>query len=283
MNIAILGYSGFLGTLTSKYFIDLGNTVLYISRNDIKYPDLLFEKIRNSDVVINFAGSSISKRWTNSYKKQIFESRVLTTRTLVECLNKVNNHKIYLINASAIGIYDDFNIHTETSLLFGNSFLSSVVKDWEHELLSISNSNITVSVIRLGIVIDKNGGYLKQLLAINNFRIIPYFGSKLSKFCFIDSFDFLCALTLIINERFSGIFNFSAPQVTSNFKIASYLSKFNKTSFVFHIPDFILKAIFGSGYFVFKGTPIAFSKRIVDLGFHFKYDSIEKSLNSKLL
>ena len=282
MQIAILGHSGFLGTLCSDFFKVNGYTVIIVDRNDIGNPELLYPKLVSSDIIINFVGSNISKRWTTKYKQIIYESRILTTRAVVSCLYSIPNKKIHLIQASAIGIYDDENFHDETSKLFGDSFLSKVVIDWENELNLISNSNIKVSIIRLGIVIDSEGGYLKKLLFVNKFRILPYFGKRINNLCFIDSFDFLNGLKFVIEGKSDGIFNFCTSNSTSNYQIANYLSIFNKTSLLFYVPDFILKVIFGDGYFILKGTPVAIPNRLVELGFQFKYDTIDKSLMSKI-
>ena len=282
MNIAILGASGFLGTLFSDYFISENHSVIYISRNLLDDFSGLIDKLKTVDVLLNFAGADISKRWTKKYKNEIYTSRIESTRKLVNCLNAISNKNIQFINASAIGIYSDLGMHVDTSSSYGNSFLSKVVIDWEREVGKVYNQNITTCIIRLGIVMDRRGGYLLKVLVANEVRISPYFGSKLYPLGFIDSYDLLKSISFIIDQKVIGVVNVSAPNSTSNYQIAKLLSKFNKTSLVFCIPNFILKAIFGSRYFIFNGTPVAFPKRLIDLGFQFKYDTIEKSLKSKI-
>jgi len=282
MNIAIIGYRGFLGSITTNYFKSLGNFIIEINRNEIFNHDLLYTKLSNADVVINLAGASIAKRWTKRFKVELFQSRVSTTFEIVKCLNRIENKKITFINTSAIGLYDDIHEHNEKSENYGDNFLSKLVMNWENQLNKITNIDVNVVIIRLGIVLDKRGGFLNQLLNINRFRILPYLGDRKSNLCFIDSSDFLKALKFIIDTKQKGILNLVSSIQTTNYEIAKLLSKFNKTSFVFSVPNFILKVIFGDGFFVFKGTPLAIPERLMSMGFIFEYDTIEKSLKHNI-
>ena len=93
MRVAIVGGRGFVGSNLAKSF----ENVLIIGKNEN------LEKIKDADVVINLAGATILKRWSEEYKKELFNSRINTTKKIVEIIN--NSNIKYFISTSAIGIY----------------------------------------------------------------------------------------------------------------------------------------------------------------------------------
>ncbi len=281
MVIGIAGHNGFLGSLTKKFFINLGNQIIEIDRIDFTSLNILKNKISGCNVVINFIGFSINKRWNESNQSLIIDSRINSTMLIVKSINE-SGKDIFLINTSAIGIYDLKNIHDENSVNYENDFLSKVVENWENEVLKLNSIN-KFAIIRLGIVIDTNGGYLKKMSMPFKYKFGVYFGNENGSFSFIDSYDFLYALNFILKNNLQGFFNLVTPEYTTNINISSILRNIDKTWFVFHIPDFILKVIFGKGYYVLKETPKVLPNRLLDVGFIFKYPTIELSLKHQLL
>jgi uncharacterized protein (TIGR01777 family) len=281
MVIGIAGHNGFLGNLTKNYFKLKGDQIIEIDRIDFTNLNLLNNKISGCNVVINFIGFSINKRWNKSNRNLIIDSRINSTRLIINAINK-SGKDIFLINTSAIGIYDLKNIHDENSLNFENDFLSTVVQKWESEVLKLNNKNIFV-IIRLGIVIEVKGKFLNFFSIPFKYKFGAYFGNKYGSFSFIDSNDFLSALNFILKNNLKGIFNLVAPEYTTNIVISTILRNIYKTWFVFHVPDFILKVIFGEGYYVLKETPKVLPYRLLDVGFIFEYPTIELSLKHQLL
>ena len=107
------------------------------------------KSIENVDVIVHLAGASVAKKWTNSYKEEIIESRVLSTRLLYQTLQK-NHHQVrQIVTASAIGIYPNSldSIYHETDLDIDDSFLGNVVKQWENEVNQFEKLPIIVSKI----------------------------------------------------------------------------------------------------------------------------------------
>lgn len=281
MVIGIAGHNGFLGSLTKKFFINLGNQIIEIDRIDFTSLNILKNKISGCNVVINFIGFSINKHWNKSNQRLIIDSRINSTNLLVKAINESDNN-IFLINTSAIGIYDLKNIHDENSINYENDFLSKVVQKWENEVLKL-NDKKKFAIVRLGIVIDTNGGYLKKMSMPFKYKFGVYFGNVNGSFSFINSYDFLSALNFILKNNLQGIFNLVTPEYTTNVYISSILRNIYKTWFVIHIPDFILKVIFGKGYYVLKETPKVLPNRLLEVGFIFEYPTIELSLKHQLL
>ena len=120
--VAMAGASGLIGTYLSGYLQEY--ELLKISRNDMHLMDEEFaEKYRESDIVINLSGAPVNRRWTDRNRKEILDSRILTTRKL-GCIMEYNRdrERLYL-SASAIGIYNGEDIHTEDSAAWGRGLI----------------------------------------------------------------------------------------------------------------------------------------------------------------
>ncbi|MCL4482923.1 MAG: NAD-dependent epimerase/dehydratase family protein [Bacteroidetes bacterium] len=145
MKIVITGGTGFLGRHLSTYFLSLGHEMILIKRSDLtEGADRISKLIKSTDVLINLAGSPVIKRWTASNKKEILGSRLNTTNLLVETISRLNGPErpSVFLSASAIGIYDSFKIHTETSTDYDNNFLSIVCQQWEKCLDPLLNLDV---------------------------------------------------------------------------------------------------------------------------------------------
>jgi uncharacterized protein len=105
--IAITGASGFVGTSLTKYFSDLGYKIIPISRDILNNKSKLEETLNSSEIVINLAGANIINRWSESYKKLLYSSRIDTTSKIVNAINNITNKPKLLISTSAVGIYDN--------------------------------------------------------------------------------------------------------------------------------------------------------------------------------
>jgi NAD dependent epimerase/dehydratase family enzyme len=113
--------------------------------------------VAEHNVIINLAGKSIFTYWTQKAKKQIYDSRILTTRTLAESLAGALD--IIFFSTSAVGYYGD---HGDDMLAEnappGDDFLSAIGRDWEHEALKAQTDSIRVVLTRFGIVLGRGGG-----------------------------------------------------------------------------------------------------------------------------
>ena len=166
MNIKITGSNGYIGQLIVAELKKKGHTVSGIKRNLLygTSPDLQ-EALRNSDVLINLAGAPILQRWTTDNKEIIYNSRVVTTRNLVEAIIDLpeSERPGKVVSVSAIGIYKSGFTHTEESNNFDEGFVGDVVKDCEHELTALPNSIKTI-IFRLGVVFGKEAKTIKNML-----------------------------------------------------------------------------------------------------------------------
>ena len=164
MKIAIAGASGFIGKNLIKTFLEKNWQIIEINRKDFSLTqDEFIEKIADSDCVINLAGAPILRRWTFSYKKVLFESRIITTRKIRLAIAAMKNKPQLFISTSAVGFYPEGGPFSESDRSYFPSFLADLCRDWENEALLIEN-DCRLVIFRFGVVLDKSDGALTKML-----------------------------------------------------------------------------------------------------------------------
>lgn len=277
--ILISGGSGFVGQSLFNFFKNQNYDVNILSREILKDSKKLDEFIQNSDILINLSGANIINRWSEKYKKLLYKSRIDTTKSLVESIKRVEKKPKMFISTSAVGIYDNKSRYDENGSL-GDDFLSKLCQDWEKEALKAKNTTTKVSVFRFGIVLGKSGGAFKKMITPFKLGLGGIIGNGKQHFSYIHIEDLLEAYKYIIKNEFDGIFNLTAPIPTTNYEFTKTLGKVLNRATIFTIPEFILKLIFSEGAKVLSDGQSAVPKKLLDLGFEFKYKNIEDSLKS---
>lgn len=283
--IALTGSTGFVGVNLCNYFSSLGYEVLRISKEDLNNKKNLEELITKADIIINLAGANIIKRWTSKYKKILYSSRINTTQKLVLALKEVKKKPRLFISTSAIGIYGSFANTQSTEKFDENSklsddFLAKLCKDWEKEALSIKSKETKVSIFRFSVVLGKNGGALEKMLPAFKLGLGGVIGLGKQAFSFIHLDDLLATYEFVIKNEYEGIFNLSSPKPTTNYDFTKTLGKVLSRPTILPIPQVILKIIFSQGAIVLTKGQSVIPKRLIDLGFKFKYENIEETLNN---
>lgn len=277
--ISITGASGFVGTSINKYFSNLGYKVLTISRKDLNQKENLEKIINSSDIVINLAGANIIQRWTEEYKKILYSSRIETTKKLINAIKNVEQKPEILISTSAVGIYDNKSTYDEHGKL-EDDFLANLCKDWEEEALKAKDLGVKVSIFRFGIVLGKNGGALKKMLPAFKLGLGGIIGSGKQAFSFIHIDDLLNAYKFVIEHKYSEVFNLTAPTPTTNYTLTKTLGKVLNRPTILPVPEFILELIFSQGAKVLTDGQSVIPKKLLDLGFNFKFRNIEETINN---
>ena len=277
--IAITGSSGFVGTNLKRYFTDLGYEVLPIARGDLSNQQRLQEIINQSDIVINLAGANIINRWSESYKKLLYSSRIDTTKAIVEAINTVENKPSQLISTSAVGIYDNKQTYDENGV-HTSDFLGKLAEDWEEEALKAKSESTKVSIFRFGIVLGKDGGALEKMITPFKLGLGGVIGSGKQAFSFIHIEDLLNAYKFVIENNHENIFNLTAPTPTTNRGLTLALGKTLKRPTILPVPEFVLNIIFSEGAKVLTDGQSAIPKNLMDLGFEFKYKTINDTIDN---
>ena len=199
---------------------------------------------------------------------------------------KENNIKINsIISASGIGAYPSSNEKEfdENEKDRSNYFLSDVIKEWEKATMSFKNITKNVSIVRIGLVLSKDGGVLKQTMQPMSFGFGVYFGKGNQWQSWIHIKD-ISRLFLHINEKdLSGIYNGVAPTPLSNFDFTKMVSKIRRgVLFLIPVPRLFFRLIFGEMHIIlFKSQKVS-SKKIQLKGFTFIYENLENTLKNIL-
>jgi len=280
MVVAISGASGFVGQMLVKKMTDNGWTIRIIDRYNLALPDAIFleQLIEGADVVINLAGAPITRKWTEAWKKEIFESRILTTRKIATAIGNAENKPALFISTSAIGIYNSTHRHTESSTMFADTFLADVCRNWEAEALSVQQSTRVV-IFRNGLILGEHGGALKKMEGLFKYGLGGKIGNGRQPVSFIHLSDLLDALFFVIEHSgMHGIYNAVSPFPATNREFTEKLGKVLGQPAILTIPAFILKLIYGEGAIALLEGQYVIPQRLEEAGFRFKYPTLQSAL-----
>ncbi|GAA4815868.1 TIGR01777 family oxidoreductase [Litoribaculum gwangyangense] len=301
MRVLITGATGLIGGKIVKICHQNGIKINYLTTSKSKINDdenyqgffwnpksgeIDKECFKNVTAIIHLAGASVSKRWTSSYKKEILNSRLETTQLLVKTLSEINHSVTQVVSASAIGIYqdsltnyydEDYKVKDETS------FLTHVVKEWEQAVDAFSSLNIMVSKVRIGLVLSKNGGALKEMVKPIKFGVGAAFGTGQQWQSWIHINDLARQFVYILKHDLEGVFNGVAPNPVSNQELTKAIANIlNKPLFLPNIPKFFMKLVLGEMHTILFESQRVSSKKIEDNGFEFKYHHLQPALENLL-
>ncbi len=301
--ILITGGTGLIGTAITKHLISNLHEVIVLTRTPkqshqtgITYANWNVEEqtidiaaVQRADYIIHLAGANVAeKRWTETRKKEILQSRTQSSALLVKAL-KDNSHKVQaVISASAIGWYGP---DTKTSKPFTeitpsfDDYLARTCKAWEESLDDIQKLNIRLVKLRTGIVLAKEGGamaeFMKPLKA--GFATIMSTGKQVISWIHIQDLVRIYEYAMLHGEM-NGIYNAVAPQPISNKELVIKLAEKmrGKMFMTINVPAIGLKIALGEmSIEVLKSTTVSANK-IKDAGFKFYYPSITSALDELL-
>ena len=296
MKILITGGTGFVGTQLTSRFIQEGNEVTILTRSlkrsgeiprgisylqgDPTQKGPWQEAIKNHDAVVNLAGASIFERWTEEHKRAIRESRINTTRNIVEGIMSDRGKQMTLFSTSAVGYYGfhgDEEITEESPA--GTDWLARVAVEWEREALKAREKGARVVITRFGIVMGEKGGALGQMIPLFRKFIGGPIGSGKQWFSWVHIKDLAEAFAFLMKHpEISGPLNVCAPNPVRNKDLARALGKvLHRPSFM-PAPGFMIKLVLGEfGSVILEGQRVI-PKRLLENGYVFQYPDIEKAL-----
>jgi uncharacterized protein (TIGR01777 family) len=294
MKVLITGGLGFVGTQLSIRLLEKGHQVtvvdhspeprddtpeeaIYVS-GDTAVQGAWQEEIADQDAVINLAGASIFTRWNDETKKLIHDSRILTTRNVVEAMPK-ETVKL-LCSTSAVGYYGfrgDEKLTEEDAP--GDDFLASLAVDWENEARKAEDKGVRVAITRFGIVLGKTGGALGQMIPAFKKFVGGPLGSGNQWFSWIHMEDLLNAFVFVLdNEDIKGPVNFCSPNPVRNRDLAKALGRVLRRPSFLTTPGFMLRLVLGEfGSVLLEGQRVIPAK-LVKHGYAFRYPDITAAL-----
>lgn len=301
MKLFITGGLGFIGRGLTERLAARGNRVTLLDRApvpagalphgvsvipaDASSPGPWQDAIAGHDAVINLAGASIFTRWGARAKINIYDSRVLITRNLVDALKRTGDSSATLISASATGYYGYHGDEVLTEVdPPGEDFLAGVCRSWEAEAMKAAGSVSRVVIPRFGVVLGPGGGALGVLARIYRLRLGSRLGSGSQWFSWIARDDLESAILFLLGEKnISGPVNCTSPNPVTNRDLTGALNRAMGTfPLVPPAPAFMLKMLLGEfGDFLLKGQRVA-PDRLISEGFTFSLPEIEQALISIL-
>lgn len=294
MKLVIIGGLGFVGSYLSTFFLSDGNPVTaiglrptqnlihdpnfrYVSA-DTTHPGSWQNELQACDAVINLAGKSIFKRWSPSYKKLIYDSRILTTRHVVDALPK-DVHTV-LCSTSAVGYYGDRGDERLTEdQPAGNDFLAGVCRDWEAEACKAAEKGVRVVTTRFGIVLGRDGGALQKMLPAFRFCLGGPVGSGRQWFPWIHMDDLASAFRFVVETPgIKGALNFCSPYPVRNRDFSAILGDIlNRPSFI-PVPAFMVRMVLGEFGDSLLSSIRAMPDNLLGNGFSFKHPDIREAI-----
>ncbi len=277
------GASGFVGTYLKTAFAEQGWTVSALGRDAFRSAEALQEKMTAANVVVNLAGAPIMARWSDSYKKELYASRVDTTRALVCALSRLKDRPRLFISTSAIGIYPP-NIPCDESVTrLADDFLGRLAHDWEREATRAAEIGVRTVIFRFGVILGRGGGALAQMLTPFRLGLGGVIGDGTQPFSWVHIDDLGAAFFFVMNhETCSGVYNLTAPHPVSNKVFTKALGSALHRPTIFPVPAFVLKMKFGEGADVLIKGQHVLPRRLLESGFKFRYLRIDEALKNLL-
>jgi uncharacterized protein (TIGR01777 family) len=295
--ILITGGTGLIGKRLSQLLLNSGHTVRHFSRKEDRsapIPKYFWNPIQGQmdksalkgvHIIIHLAGASLANhRWTDTYKKIIVESRTKGTELIADELEKGNYDVEHYISCSGIGYYGAQTVDRifEESDAPYPDFLSKICQDWEAVTLPISNTGLTTSILRTGVVIAKEGGALPQLSRIARLFVASPVGTGNQWMPWIH-IDDLCRMYLhVIDQKLPGTFNACTNDHHSNRSFTKSLAKaVSRPVMVPAIPKFIMRILFGERAVILLEGSRTSADKIISSGFTFKHPTLEEAFKKE--
>lgn len=275
--IFIAGGRGFIGQELQQRLESDGYSVFILSRSEYQSnPVKLAEKIDGSYAVINLAGATINKPWTARYKAEILESRILSASTIAQASSLCKQPPERFISTSAVGIYDSVLEHTEQSTFFADGFLAEVCRKWEAAPVNVPAATKLI-IIRLGVVLGKNGGMLKKLKPLFNYCLGGRMGSGDQAFPFIHIHDAAEAFIHILSQQSPAeIYNLVSPKMITNKQFTRAYAKALHRPAILAVPAFALKILLGKRSALILDGQKVIPEKLQQEGFKFRFPEISQ-------
>jgi uncharacterized protein (TIGR01777 family) len=296
MNILITGGSGLIGSALMKQ-LTLHHIVMltrneektrlkfnHLNHKKIEYIHSLegFHDLNTFDAVINLAGEPIAdKRWTNRQKQSICQSRWQLTETLVSLIHASSSPPSTFISGSAVGFYGDQDTHPidENLKAHSHSFTHQVCATWENIARKAESDLTRVCLLRIGVVLSRNGGALKKMLLPYQLGLGGPIGTGSQYIPWIHIHDIVRGILFLLEtEGAHGAFNLCAPHPVQNRKFSQTLAYALKKPHLLFTPRWLIQLLMGESSTLVLDSIRAKPKKLTELGFEFHFSHIESAL-----
>jgi hypothetical protein len=306
MKIIITGGGGLIGRALAADFAADGHEVFVLSRSPGKLKNLpkgvkavdwdgktaqgWGHLADGADAIVNLAAENLANenllkiRWTAKRKTAIRESRVNAGAAVVEAVRAAARKPKVVLQASGVGYY---GIHDEKpfdeTAPAGNDFVAGICKVWEASTQSVEDMGVRWIVTRSGVVLSREGGSLPlQMLPFHLFVGGPI-GSGKQGYSWVHILDEVKAMRFLIEYPDArGVFNLTSPVLVNNAQFGKTLGKVMKRPYYFPVPAFAFRLAFGDAATILVDGQLPEPKRLLELGYKFKFGDPEAALRDLL-
>jgi uncharacterized protein (TIGR01777 family) len=293
-HILVTGGTGFIGQRLCKHLIDEGHRVTILTRNLSKAAATFSGRItfvealdnigndEHIDVIINLAGEKVAQRWIAKARKEMRDSRLNLIKNLYTLLERLERKPATFIQASAIGFYgiEESGEFDENSQQHKDgSFAQIICTELEQEVKSIETLGIRTCCLRIGLVLEKDGGALRELLIPFDCGAGGRIGNGKQTWSWIHRDDVVGLILHLINiHEANGVFNATSPQPVSNKEFAKSLGKAMHRPALMPMPAFVVKLLFGQmGQDVMLQGQKVIPTLTIKSGYNFFYPNIDQA------
>jgi len=309
-HVVIGGGSGFIGRALTDALRQRGDQVTWISRQEgeerITWDHLKQHGLPDCDVVVNFAGQHIldmSRRWNESYRNEVINSRIDTTRLLVEAINAKKMSPEVFVSTAGKCFYGTRELASgeeppeldEYSEPMGMDFPAELVSQWEAAADGVDNARIRHIKLRIGVVLGaiERKSYITKFWRIGRARgFLPIIrlpfclglgavigkGTQIFPWIHIDDMVGILLFTLD-NAETVGKYNAVAPNAVTNRVFTESFSKHLKRPIIWSVPEWLVKRVVGEerSSILLRGQLVK-PRRTIEAGYVFKYPDIDTAM-----
>jgi uncharacterized protein (TIGR01777 family) len=278
MKIVLAGGTGFLGQPLTAALVAHGHDVVVLTRDRAAWP----RAVDGADVIINLAGENVAdRRWTPARKAALRESRIGTTRSLVDAVRQAARRPATFVGGSAVGYYGSTgDAIVDESAPAGNDFLAQLCVEWEGEASAAAELGCRVILIRTGIALDPRGGALKKMMAPFQFFVGGPIASGRQYVSWIQRDDWVRLVEwAITSPSVSGPVNATAPEPVTNEELSRAIGRALHRPSWLRVPRLALRVGLGEmAESLVKGQR-AVPRRALAGGFEFQFPTIDRALS----
>ena len=297
MRILITGGTGFIGGELCKTLHRAGHGLTVLSRRPERVAALCGEGTVavsslddlnpgvGFDAIINLAGEPIfGPRWTDQRKQVLWDSRVKLTERLVAYVRDAEQKPSVLISGSAIGYYgDQGDAIVDENAACGNDFGAALCKAWEQAGLEAEQYGLRVCLLRTGLVIGRNGGFLQRMLLPFRLGLGGRIGDGKQWMSWIHVADHVAmTLRLLNSPQLAGAFNATAPNPVTNREFTECLARVLRRPAFLPLPGAVLRLTLGEMAGLLLGGQRVLPERMREAGFEFTFAALDDALRDAL-
>ena len=299
MKVTVTGATGMLGHAVVGALLDRGDSVTALSRDPARARERLGdvralewtepkakpppdEALDGQDAVVHLLGEPVAQRWSEQAKREIRDSRVLSTRRLVAGLEQADRRPGMLVSQSATGWYGPRgDERLDESHPVADDFLAGVVEEWEREARAAQELGMRVVLTRTGVVLSESGGALEKMLPPFKLGVGGPVAGGRQYVPWIHLDDVVGGILFCLDtEAASGPVNLTAPEPVTNAELSKTLGRVLRRPAFAPVPAVAVKALYGEMASIVTTGARVVPGRLTELGYRFEQPELERALRS---